>query len=224
MKKILAIILLFATALSLYACGANLSFVEMDPVKVTGIYFTAAPDAEIDEDTFIECYNSSDIKSKAKEDDKSNTDVITVTIAGNDVFTIYYLGDDKFAVTGSAVKTGYIIDAPELSQFYDDIIDPKAEFVSVNADEIASATYTAYPSVEADCSAIADAYNNAKFIGKADGERVSDTIVLFFENGTDTLTISLIEGDQFLVSGTLVKLDYIIESADLAELYSAATK
>lgn len=224
MKKISAIILLAVMALSIVACGTVPEFVKMDPVKVTGIYFTAAPDAEIDKDAFIESYNSATVKSTAKAEDKSATDVISVSLAGDDIITIYYLGDDKFAVSGSTIEKSYVIDAPELSQLYNDTIDPEAEFVSVNADDIASAAFTAYPDVEADVSAIAEAYNNAKLVGKAADEKGNDTILLLHTNGNDTLTITLIEEDQFLVSGTLVKVDYIIESADLAKLYSEATK
>lgn len=224
MKKILAIILLATMALSVVACGALPEFEKMDPVKVTGVYFTSIPDAQIDKDTFVEKYNSATVVSKAKDEDVSTTDVISVTLAGDGVFTIYYLEDNKFSVTGTNVEKSYVIDAPELYEYYNSIIDPKAEFVSVNADEIASGAFTAHPTATADIASIVEAYNNAEFVGNASDEKGNDTILLFHTNGKDTLTITLIEEDQFLVSGTLVEIDYIIKSADLATLYNEATK
>lgn len=224
MKKVLAIILLAAMALSIVSCGSKPEFVKMDPVKVTGVYFTAVPDAEIDKDTFVEKYNSATVVSKAVEDDKSATDVIPVTLTGDKVFTLYYLGDNEFAVTGTDVETSYVIDAPELYEYYNSIVDPEAEFVSVSADDISSAVFTAYPDSVADAAAIVEAYGKAEFAGKAGDEKGTDTILLFHTNETDTLILTFIGEDQFLVSGTLVEIDYIVESADLAKLYSEATK
>lgn len=224
MKKITAIILLLAMALSLFACGAKPALVEMDPIKVTGIYFTASPEATADKDTFAKYYNNAEVISKAKEEDVKGNDVITVTLAGDGVFTLYALDDNRFAVTGSAIEKDYIIKSAELSELYDNAINPTPEFVKVNAEDIASATYVAYPEIEADAAAIVAAYNDAALVKKANDETAGDTIILLYENGKDTLTISSVGEDQFIVSGTVVAMDYIVESADLAALYSEATK
>ena len=218
MKKITALILLAIMVFSLASC-ASPELVKMDPIKVTGITCTLAPDAKVDKEVFAEYYNSATVKSAAKSDDKDAKEVIVVTLAGDDLFTIFYLGDNEFTVTGSKVSKAYVITSESLAEYYNDIVRPEPELASINVDDIASAAFT-NTAAEIDVEAIVDAHNASELIGLANKEPGSDTVILFYENGSDVISITSIGEDKYLVSGTVVKVDYIIKSATLTSIFS----
>ncbi len=221
MKRIVAIILCAASLLVLCACGAKPDFYELDSAKVKGITFVLAPNAKIDSEEFVDAYNKAEVKGEADEDDTSK-DVIVVT-ADDGPVTLYWLKNDKFAVAGSNIENNYIIDAPELYELYNGIIDPTAEFVDFDAVNY-TVTAVKNPDADIDGAPFVKAYNDAKFIGIAGEASSNETLVFICNDGEYTFTMSYYKEDMFIISGSEIKVPYIVESARLAELYESTVE
>lgn len=224
MKKIIAFILLAVTALSLFSCQ-KAEFVKMDAEKIEIVTLTAAKDIEADKAKLCELYNKAEIKGFAKEEEyKSSQDVIVAAYeGGKDHITLYYLGKAKFAVTGSGIEKPYYVKSAELEAFYNDLAHPAAEFVAVDASKIESAFFALNTEIEVDAKAVAEEYNKAKFVGEATDEKGNNALLLVYEGGKDIFSVTHIEGNTFRVSGNLVRVDFIIESAELAKLFPEST-
>lgn len=225
MKKFVAFILLAVTALSLFSCS-KVTLVKMDAEKIESVNLTAAKDADVDASKLSELYNNAEVKGSAKEEDyKASEDVIVVAYeGGKDYISLHYTGKGKFAVTGSEVEKPYFVKSEELEAFYNDIAHPKAEFVSVDAGKIEAAFFTLNTELEVDAKALAEEYNKAKFVGEAADEKGNNVLLLIHEGGKDILNVTHIEGDTFRVSGSLVRVDFIIESKELAKLFPENVK
>lgn len=225
MKKIIALLLVLATMSFLASCAAGIKLEKLDPIKIADISVVVAPDAEIDKDAFAEAYNKAEVEDRAEADDKSG-DVIVVSFAGGkNVLTLYYLEDEEFAVTGTAVEKDFIIEAPELARLYKEAVDPSAKFVKIDAESVGSVTFTKNSKSPENASAFIEAYNKAKLVGKvADEKGENDVIMFVYDDHKTVFTVSYIGKDQFIVSGSLVDLNYVIESEELAKLYNEAVK
>ncbi|MBQ4066167.1 MAG: hypothetical protein IJD22_00860 [Clostridia bacterium] len=225
MKKIISALLLFAMAISLFACGAKPELCKMDISKIASVSFTAITGVDIDKNTFIEAYNKAEVVKAASEKDKDSDEVIVVSFAGGkDHFTLYYTKDNRFTVTGSVVETEYVIEAPELSKLYNGIAHPEAKLVAMDEDKVEKVTLTVDTDITVDVKAFTKAYNEAELVGAASTESGNNVILFIYENSEAVFEVTLIKDDQFRVSGTLVEADFIIKSAELARLYSEATK
>lgn len=223
MKKIIAAVLLTVMALSLFSCTKP-AFVEMDFSKVASVNATVEANTLLDKKEFIDAYNKASVTGACKEEGQHEGEPIVVIFAnGKDQMTLYYVKDSKFCVTGSVVEKPYFIEAEELAEYYNSILHPTAEFVKIDADKVESAFFTAYPDKTPDAGAIVKAYNDAALVGVADKESGNDVILLITDD-KKTLEITYIEEDTFKVSGSMVDVAYIIESASLAELYTEAVK
>jgi len=223
MKRIIAAILLAVMALSLFSC-AKPAFTEMDFSKISSVNATIVANTELDKKTFVDAYNKAKVTGACDEGDKHEGEPIVVVFAsGKDHMTLYYVKDNKFCVTGSVVEKPYFIDAPELSEYYNSILHPTAEFVKIDADNVESAIYTAHPDKKVDVAAVVKAYNDAELNGVAKNEKGNNVILLITKDKA-TLEITYIEKNTFKVSGSMVDVAYIIESADLAKLYTEAIK
>ena len=222
MKKIIAAMLLIVMALSLFSC-AKPEFKELDSALISSVSFVAAPDSEINKDAFVDAYNAAKVKGASNEADMTGNQVIVVPFAnGEDVMTIYYLEKNEFWVTGNVLEKDYIIEAPELYEFYKSIVDPDPEFVKLEGKYEASLVKK--PDAEIDTAALAQYYNNAKLTQKAKDEKSAETVVIVCEDGETTFSLSYLGDNLFRVSGSKVKVDYIIESKGLADLYTEAVK
>lgn len=225
MKKIISAVLLFAMALTLFACGAKPSFVKLETNDIKDVDLAVLPQKEIDKDEFIDAYNKATVKGKADDDDKKASDVILFFFENNeDILTVFYLGEDKFSVTGTAVEEDYIIDAPELADVYNNIINPPAKFVEIDESKIEAVDFVNDREATGDAAAFAKAYNESEFVKKAEGEKSNDVIILTYESSEGVLALQYLGEDQFLVSGSEVEVSFIVKSSDLADLYEDAIK
>ena len=222
MKKIIAAVLLAVMALSLFSC-AKPELYELDSAFVSAVQAVKAPNVDIDKDEFIEAYSTAKVKGVAGEDDKTGNDVIVVTLANDKgVVTIYSLGKNKFCVTGTNVEKDYIMESKELYEFYMNIVDPQPEFVKIEGKYEASLVKK--PEAEIDTAALVQYYNNSKLTAKAKDEKSDDTIVIICDDGKASFSLSYLGDNLFRVSGSEIKVDYIIKSKGLADLYTKAVK
>ncbi len=222
MKKIIAAVLLVVMALSLFSC-AKPEFVELDSALISSVTFTQVPDTEIDKDKFVDAYNAAKVKGASSEVDMTGNDVIVIPFAnGNDVMTIYHLGKNEFWVTGNNVDKDYIIEAKELAKLYKDIVDPDPEFVKIEGKY--EANLVKKPEAKIDTAALVKYYNDSKLTAKAKDEKSDDTIVIIVDGGESAFSLTYLGDNLFRVSGSEIKVDYIIESKDLAKLYTEAVK
>ena len=176
----------------------------------------------MDKKAFAEAYNKARIDDAAESDDVSG-DVIVVTLSDGGVLTLYYLEDEEFAVTGSSVEKNYIIEAPELAALYRDEVYPEAKFVKFEADKYAVSSVKD-PDAEIDGIPFIKAYNESKLVGKVDDEKSSETLVFICNDGEFTFNMSYYKDDKFIISGSNIRVPYIVESERLAELYEEAVK
>lgn len=222
MKKIIAAVLLAVMAFSLFSC-AKPEFVELESALISSVVFVKAPDTEIDKDEFVKAYSSAEVKGAADEDDKTGNDVIVVSLANDKgVVTIYCIGKNKFAVTGTNIEKPYIIESKELYEYYMGIVDPQPEFKKI--DGTCKATLVKNPAADIDTAALVKYYNEAKISAKAKDEKSDDVIVIVCNDGEYTVSLSYLGDNLFRVSGSEIKVDYIIKSKSLAELYTEAVK
>ena len=222
MKRILAAVLLLVMAISLFSC-AKPEFYELESALISSVSFVKAPDAEIDKDAFVNAYNAAKVKGAADEDDKTGNDVIAIPLANDKgVVTIYCIGKNKFAVTGTNIEKPYIIEAKELYEFYMDTVDPQPEFKKLEGTY--EATLVKKPDGEIDTAALAQYYNNSELTAKATDEKSDETIVIVCNDGESTISLSYLGDNLFRVSGSGIKVDYIIKSKGLADLYTEAVK
>ena len=222
MKKIIAAVLLAVMALSLFSC-AKPELYELDSAFVSAVQAVKAPNVDIDKDEFIEDYSTAKVKGVADADDKTGNDVIVVTLANDKgVVTIYNLGKNKFCVTGTNVEKDYIMESKELYEFYMNIVDPEPEFVKIEG----TATVTLVKDLEAkiDTAALVKYYNESELTAKAKDEKSGDTVVIICNDGESTISLSYLGDNLFRVSGSEIRVDYIIKSKDLAKLYTEAVK
>jgi len=223
MKKIIAAILLIALSLTLFACGAKPEHKTIDIAKVASVNFTRIGNTSIDNESVIDAYNAATVVSKADEDDKNTTDVIVIVLAGErGVYTVYYTGESRFAVSGTDIEDAYIIESAELEKLYLDVVDPKPQFIKLVGSY--SAFVTKAPDKEIDTAALAKHYNDSELVGKAKNETSSDVIVVKLGDGEKLLLLTYLEDSLFRVSGTDCKVDYIIKSEGLEKLYTEAVK
>ncbi|MBE6587395.1 MAG: hypothetical protein E7647_03155 [Ruminococcaceae bacterium] len=222
MKKIICAILLLAMALTLFSC-AKYEGIVLDTAKISSVEFVLLPDADVDKTGFVEAFNAAKITGAADEDDKSGNDVIVIPFAnGNDVVTLYYLGNDSFAVTGNFIEKSYIIKSSALTDIYNGAVDPQPEFVKIDGSY--EATLVKKPGAEIDTAALVKYYNECEISAKAEDQQSDDTVVITCNDGEYTVSLSYLGDNLFRVSGSEIKVDYIIKSKELANLYTEAVK
>ena len=222
MKKLISAILLLAMAASLLVSCGTPALVAVDADKIAAVQLTQAPDAEVDAKAFADAYNAAKVTGSAKEGFNSDKDVILFVFEDKKNVTLFYLDDSKFAVTGSDIKKAYEIESADLAKLYTDVIDPAAEMVKMDEAKVSNVSFTLAEDKTADAEEFVKAYNSAEFLGKTDEKDKNSTDVMLFSygDGKDMFSVSYLGDDTFKVEGTLVKVDFKIKSAELAELYN----
>ena len=222
MKKLISAILLLAMACALLVSCGTPALVAVDADKIAAVQLTQAPDAEVDAKAFADAYNAAKVTGSAKEGFNSDKDVILFVFEDKKNVTLFYLDDSKFAVTGSDIKKAYEIESADLAKLYTDVIDPAAEMVKMDEAKVSNVSFTLAEDKTADAEEFVKAYNSAEFLGKTDAKDKNSTDVMLFSygDGKDMFSVSYLGDDTFKVEGTLVKVDFKIKSAELAELYN----
>ena len=100
--------------------------------------------------------------------------------------------------------------------------DPQPEFVKIEGKY--EANLVKKPEAKIDTAALVQYYNNSKLTAKAKDEKSSDTIVIICDDGKASFSLSYLGDNLFRVSGSEIKVDYIIKSKGLAKLYTEAVK
>lgn len=205
----------------LVSCGTP-ALVAVDADKIAAVQLTQAPDAEVDAKAFADAYNAAKVTGSAKDGYNSDKDVILFVFEDKKNVTLFYLDDSKFAVTGSDIKKAYEIESADLAKLYTDVIDPAAEMVKMDEAKVSNVSFTLAEDKTADAEEFVKAYNSAEFLCKTDEKDKNSTDVMLFSygDGKDMFSVSYLGDDTFKVEGTLVKVDFKIKSAELAELYN----
>lgn len=225
MKKIVSTILLIAMALSLFACGAKPQLVKITDGKLLEVNCTLKAGTKLDKIAFAKAYNSSEVIGTFDANEDKTNEVIAAVYTTGEAFTLYYLGNAKFGVTGTLVTESYTIKATDLEKLYNEAVHPAVKHVKADEATASKVTFVAKADASGDAAAFAKAYNNAEIIGAVTNEKKSnDVIVLQFEDGKTVFSFTRVEEAKFIVEGSLVEIAYVIKSTELEKLYNEAVK
>ncbi|MBR6675943.1 MAG: hypothetical protein IKL24_01270 [Clostridia bacterium] len=225
MKKIVSAILLIAMALTLFSCAKKPEFVKITNGKLTDVHCTIKKDSALDKLAFAEVYNKAEVIGTFDEEADKTNEVIVAIYNTGEAFTLFYLGDGKFGVTGALVTEDYTIKAPELEKLYNDAVHPEVKFVKADESKAAKVSFVADPEATGNAADFAKAYNKAELVGEVTKEKkTGDVIVLQYDDGKNVFSFTRTEEGTFIVSGSLISVEYVIKSADLDKLYNEAVK
>ncbi len=227
--RIFSVILAALMLCGLVSCSeaaADAEFVEINENKVVSVTFTEDAGAAFDMRELVAAYNEAELVGAAEEDYKSKAGNKVIVLTYTDdktAFTLFYMGGDEFCVGGTDVEVPFTVKSKKLAELYKEALDPTPVFTNIDIALVEDAVLIKYPDAEVDSAAVVEAYNEAKLISNAKGVKSTDDIIVI-TTGESAFSITDIGDGRFMVSGSDITVDYIIESDSLAEIFEQYKK